>query len=216
MRDRIPTPQGAGVAAIATTLISAVAVIALAGAAQTTIPIAVFGATLFIAAVGFADDVKSIPIVVRLLLQGIAVAAVMLAASESLRIVPACPLCVERGLLLLAGLWFVNLVNFMDGLDLLTAAEIVPISKRGVRAQSRAGCAGDRLRDDPVNAGPTLRHRRHHYRTPDAPLLAPAARRLIQLLPCEFADQAGVVGHRCVEIETPGYLGRAFGPPRVF
>ena len=47
-------------------------------------------------------------------------------------------------------------------------------------------------------------------------LLAPAARRLIQLLPCEFADQAGVVGHRCVEIETPGYLGRAFGPPRVF
>jgi len=27
------------------------------------------------------------------------------------------PLWIERGLLLLAGLWFVNLVNFMDGLD---------------------------------------------------------------------------------------------------
>jgi UDP-N-acetylmuramyl pentapeptide phosphotransferase/UDP-N-acetylglucosamine-1-phosphate transferase len=128
MRDRIPTRQGAGVAVIATTLISAAAVIALAGAAQTTIPIAAFGATLFIATVCFADDVKSIPVVARLLLQGIAVAAVMLAAPESLRIVPACPLCVERGLLLLTGLGFVNLVNFMDGLDLLTTAEIVPIT----------------------------------------------------------------------------------------
>jgi len=31
-------------------------------------------------------------------------------------------------LLLLAGLWFVNLVNFMDGLDLMTVAEIVPVT----------------------------------------------------------------------------------------
>ncbi len=30
--------------------------------------------------------------------------------------------------MLLAGLWFVNLVNFMDGLDLMTAAEAVPVS----------------------------------------------------------------------------------------
>jgi len=45
-----------------------------------------------------------------------------------LRIVPACPLWIERGLLLLAGLWFVNLVNFMDGLDLMTVAEIVPLT----------------------------------------------------------------------------------------
>ena len=42
------------------------------------IPIAVFGATLFIAAVGFADDVNSIPVLPRLLLQGVAVAAVSL------------------------------------------------------------------------------------------------------------------------------------------
>ena len=69
-----------------------------------------------------------IPVLPRLLLQGAAVAAVILAAPEHLRIVPACPLWLERGLLLLAGLWFVNLVNFMDGLDLMTAAEIVPIT----------------------------------------------------------------------------------------
>jgi UDP-N-acetylmuramyl pentapeptide phosphotransferase/UDP-N-acetylglucosamine-1-phosphate transferase len=125
---RIPTPQGAGIAVIAATLIAAVTVIALAGTAETKIPVAVFGATLFIAAVGFADDVNTIPVVPRLLLQGLAVAAVILAAPENLRIVPACPFWLERGLLFLAGLWFVNLVNFMDGLDLMTVAEIVPIT----------------------------------------------------------------------------------------
>src|ERR1700686_2754255 len=42
--------------------------------------------------------------------------------------IPACPLPIERAVLLLAGLWFVNLVNFMDGLDLMTTAEAVPIA----------------------------------------------------------------------------------------
>src|SRR5438477_10063413 len=125
---RVPTPQGGGIAVIAATLISAVTVIAFAGAAEMKIAVAVFGATLFIAAVGFADDVNSIPVVPRLLLQGLAVAAVILATPENLRIVPACPFWLERGLLLLAGLWFVNLVNFMDGLDLMTVAEIVPVT----------------------------------------------------------------------------------------
>ncbi|MDE5453071.1 glycosyl transferase [Bradyrhizobium sp. CSA112] len=125
---RIPTPQGAGIAVITATLITTVAVIVLAGAAEMKIPVAVFAATLFIGAVGIADDVKSIPVVPRLLLQGLAVAAVILAAPENLRIVSACPFWLERGLLLLAGLWFVNLVNFMDGLDLMTVAEIVPVT----------------------------------------------------------------------------------------
>jgi len=47
---------------------------------------------------------------------------------EAMRIVPALPLAAERILLLVGGVWFVNLVNFMDGLDLMTSAEAVPIS----------------------------------------------------------------------------------------
>ncbi len=35
---------------------------------------------------------------------------------------------IERSLILFAGLWFVNLVNFMDGLDLMTVAEVVPVT----------------------------------------------------------------------------------------
>ncbi|MFO1109787.1 MAG: glycosyltransferase family 4 protein [Bradyrhizobium sp.] len=125
---RVPTPQGAGIAVITATLVVAGLVIALAGSAGMTIPAVVFGATLFIAAVGLADDVNSIPVLPRLLLQGAAVAAIVFSAPESLRIVASFPLWAERALVLLAGLWFVNLVNFMDGLDLMTAAEAVPVS----------------------------------------------------------------------------------------
>jgi UDP-N-acetylmuramyl pentapeptide phosphotransferase/UDP-N-acetylglucosamine-1-phosphate transferase len=125
---RIPTPQGAGIAVIAATLVAAGAIIAWLGAADLKIPFVVFAATLFIAMVGFADDLKSIPVLPRLLLQAAAVSAILFTASGDLRIVPACPLWIERGLLLLAALWFVNLVNFMDGLDWMTVAEVVPIT----------------------------------------------------------------------------------------
>src|ERR1700679_3793573 len=59
---RVPTPQGAGIAVIAATLVVAGAVTACAG---TSIPIAVLAAALFIAVVGFADDLKSIPVLTR-------------------------------------------------------------------------------------------------------------------------------------------------------
>ena len=123
---RVPTPQGAGIAVIAATLL--VAGVLISSASDLTIPVAVFAASLFIAVVGVVDDVKSIDVLPRLLLQGAAVAAVVFTASSDLRIVAACPLWIERGLLLLAGLWFVNLVNFMDGLDWMTVAEVVPIT----------------------------------------------------------------------------------------
>jgi UDP-N-acetylmuramyl pentapeptide phosphotransferase/UDP-N-acetylglucosamine-1-phosphate transferase len=125
---RTPTPQGAGIAVIAATLLVAGLIVTGAGLTGLKIPIAVFAASLFIAIVGFADDVKSIAVLPRLLLQGAAVAAIVFTASSELRIVPGCPLWIERTLLLFAGLWFVNLVNFMDGLDWMTVAEAVPIT----------------------------------------------------------------------------------------
>ena len=113
-----------------------------------SIPVAVFAAALFIAVVGFADDLKSIPVLPRLLLQAVAVGAILFTAPGDLRIVPACPLWIERGLLLLAGLWFVNLVNFMDGLDWMTVAEVVPITGAMVdpRLARRISAAGDHRR----------------------------------------------------------------------
>lgn len=125
---RVPTPQGAGIAVIAATLVVAGIILASADTAHLNIPFAIFGASLFIASVGFADDVKSIPVLPRLILQAVAVGTILFTAPSDLRIVPVCPLWIERGVLLLAGLWFVNLVNFMDGLDWMTVAEVVPVT----------------------------------------------------------------------------------------
>lgn len=122
---RIPTPQGAGIAVISATLIVA---FALAAWVDVAIPPALVIATIVIALVGFADDIVSLPVPVRLVLQAACVGAVVFTAPETARIVPALPLMLERGLILLAGIWFVNLVNFMDGLDLMTVAEVVPVT----------------------------------------------------------------------------------------
>ncbi|MBR1129988.1 glycosyl transferase [Bradyrhizobium iriomotense] len=122
---RIPTPQGAGIAVISATLLVASVWAAWANVA---IPPALVIATIAIALVGFADDIVSLPVTVRLVLQAAAVGAVVFTAPETARIVPAMPLALERGLILLAGIWFVNLVNFMDGLDLMTVAEVVPVT----------------------------------------------------------------------------------------
>jgi len=121
----VPTPQGAGIAVIAATLIVACAYEFAAGE---PVPYLLFGAAIFIGAVGFVDDVRTILVLPRLLLQAAAVAAVVFSAPADLRIVPAIPLALERAGLLFAGLWFVNLVNFMDGLDLMTTAEVVPVT----------------------------------------------------------------------------------------
>jgi UDP-N-acetylmuramyl pentapeptide phosphotransferase/UDP-N-acetylglucosamine-1-phosphate transferase len=125
---RTPTPQGAGIAVIGATLLVAGIFASWVTTTDMNIPVVLIGATLFIAVVGFADDLKSIPVLPRLVLQALAVAAILLTASADLRIVPACPLWIERGLIFLASLWFVNLVNFMDGLDWMTVAEVVPIT----------------------------------------------------------------------------------------
>ena len=135
---RIPTPQGAGIAVIAATL--AIAGIVLAGTATSSnFPETLFAATLFIAAVGFADDMKPIPVLPRLLLQAMAVGAIVLASPDDLRIAPMFPLWIERALIVLAGLWFVNLVNFMDGIDWITTAEVVPITA----AMTMLGLSGE-------------------------------------------------------------------------
>jgi UDP-N-acetylmuramyl pentapeptide phosphotransferase/UDP-N-acetylglucosamine-1-phosphate transferase len=122
---RIPTPQGAGIAVIAATL---VVVAACALAADIAPPLILFGATVFIALVGMVDDIRPIPVLPRLLLQAAAVAAIVYSAPHDLRVAPALPLRIEQAVVLVAGVWFVNLVNFMDGLDLITVAEVVPVT----------------------------------------------------------------------------------------
>ncbi|MFC0239770.1 MraY family glycosyltransferase [Rhodopseudomonas telluris] len=124
---KIPTPQGAGIAVVAATLTVAAGAIAVVSSAA-AIPALLFGATVLIAVVGTIDDIHPIPVLPRLLLQAIAVGIVLAVLPENLQILPMVPVWIERAVLLVAALWFVNLVNFMDGLDWMTVSEVVPIA----------------------------------------------------------------------------------------
>lgn len=123
-----PTPQGGGIAVLAATFAATCLGIFALGAPIAPPPAAIFAATVLIACVGAVDDIHPLAVVPRLLLQALAVAAVIYALPEELRPLPVLPWWLERVVLFLAGVWFVNLVNFMDGIDWMTVAEVVPIA----------------------------------------------------------------------------------------
>jgi UDP-N-acetylmuramyl pentapeptide phosphotransferase/UDP-N-acetylglucosamine-1-phosphate transferase len=127
---KTPTPQGGGIAIVAAfIIISSAGIIASGAASIAMIPsiAAVFLATILIAVLGAVDDIRPIAVAPRLLLQILAVAIVIATLPGDFQMTPFLPSWAERILLVLAGTWFVNLVNFMDGLDWMTVAEFVPL-----------------------------------------------------------------------------------------
>jgi UDP-N-acetylmuramyl pentapeptide phosphotransferase/UDP-N-acetylglucosamine-1-phosphate transferase len=126
-----PTPQGGGIAVVVATLLVAWAGVILS---SNLLPyqggqlLAVSGATALLAVVGALDDIHSLPAAARLAMQCIAVGAVITALPPEVRVIPHVPWGIERAGLFLVGVWFVNLVNFMDGIDWMTVAEAVPVT----------------------------------------------------------------------------------------
>lgn len=128
---REPTPQGGGLGVVLATLIPAWLAAAMAGALPAGTPTllsALTGGVVLLTLVGLLDDMHSLSPGPRLLVQCLAVGLVLATLPLDVRLVPALPLWVERACLLLLGIWFVNLVNFMDGIDWMTVAEAVPIT----------------------------------------------------------------------------------------
>jgi UDP-N-acetylmuramyl pentapeptide phosphotransferase/UDP-N-acetylglucosamine-1-phosphate transferase len=132
---REPTPQWGGVAVVAGTVLIIMAVAPFApqigsawpyGPAATLAPVLI--ATLTLAATGAVDDQRGLPVGVRLGVQTLAVAGVIMALPSEVRVVADLPLALERALLVLGGIGFVNVVNFMDGIDWITVAEVVPVA----------------------------------------------------------------------------------------
>ena len=124
---KVPTPQGGGIAVIAATTIAvAVAEIFVYQTDDELRLAIVFAATIGLALVGVTDDLRPLDAIPRLLLQILAVGAVVVTLPPDMRIVPAVPWWIDRAFLLVGGVWLVNVVNFMDGIDWMTVAEIVP------------------------------------------------------------------------------------------
>jgi UDP-N-acetylmuramyl pentapeptide phosphotransferase/UDP-N-acetylglucosamine-1-phosphate transferase len=110
---REPTPQGGGIAVIVATLLAAWLGVSLAGRT----------------AAGAQGDVLALTVAaLALALQCAAVGFVLAFIPAESRIIPELPWWIERAGLLLGGIWFVNLTNFMDGIDWMTVAEAVPIA----------------------------------------------------------------------------------------
>jgi UDP-N-acetylmuramyl pentapeptide phosphotransferase/UDP-N-acetylglucosamine-1-phosphate transferase len=140
---RQPTPQGGGIAVVAATVVATVLGVFILGASFTAPLVTAFASVIIMACVGAADDIHPLKVTPRLALQALAVLAAVYALPNDLRVVFFLPLWLERLLLFVGGVWFVNLVNFMDGIDWMTVAEVVPITG----ALVALGCLGALTRD---------------------------------------------------------------------
>jgi UDP-N-acetylmuramyl pentapeptide phosphotransferase/UDP-N-acetylglucosamine-1-phosphate transferase len=124
------TPQGGGIAVIlATTIVLGAVTLIFPGQLSEPPRIAVvFASVILLALVGVTDDIRPLEAIPRLFLQATAVTVVLAALPVELRIFPIVPWWIERALLFVAMVWFVNLVNFMDGIDWMTVVEVVPVT----------------------------------------------------------------------------------------
>jgi UDP-N-acetylmuramyl pentapeptide phosphotransferase/UDP-N-acetylglucosamine-1-phosphate transferase len=127
---KTPTPQGGGIAVIAATVVvfATIAIFSPALITESWRLAVVFVSAIALAVIGITDDIRPIAVLPRLLLQAIAVVTVVASLPDDLRVLVVLPWWIERALIFVAVLWFVNLVNFMDGIDWMTVVEVVPLS----------------------------------------------------------------------------------------
>lgn len=126
---KIPTPQGGGIAVVGAALMTVMPAIVVLDLPPEFVRsfLMTACASVVLAVIGAVDDIRPLPAGLRLLLQTAVVAAVVV--TSGIRIFPEwLPISLEQALLVFGGVWFVNLVNFMDGLDWITVAEMVPVT----------------------------------------------------------------------------------------
>ena len=120
-----PTPHGGGLAIIAV-VVPALCVAALL---QSTSPLPVYlvsGLALGLAIISWIDDLRDLNPAVRFLAQFIAV-GLSLAVLPPPHITAFIPPALEQALMAFAWVWFINLYNFMDGIDGISGVETASI-----------------------------------------------------------------------------------------
>jgi UDP-N-acetylmuramyl pentapeptide phosphotransferase/UDP-N-acetylglucosamine-1-phosphate transferase len=125
------TPQWGGLAVVSATITVAALAIFLSprfGAETVSQMIVVLLAAVLMIALGVVDDLRNLAPLYKLAVQAVAVTLVIVALPDDMRVLPFVPLWLEQVLLFFSGLWFVNLVNFMDGVDWMMVAEVVPVT----------------------------------------------------------------------------------------
>ncbi|MFZ4789263.1 MAG: glycosyl transferase, partial [Beijerinckiaceae bacterium] len=112
----VPTPQGGGFAVVCVTLGAALVCAWRFEIVWPPESLAVLAGMLVLMGIGGLDDIKPLPAIPRLMAQILVIGLIILFMPDTIRLLPdVLPLWAERLLAGLALLWFVNLVNFMDG-----------------------------------------------------------------------------------------------------
>lgn len=135
---KVPVPVGAGIAIVATTLAlwpwwrsgphAAHHVSLLVGFAS-------------LGAVSWIDDRRQLSAGMRLGAQALTVGLCLASLPADARVLDFLPLMLERLLLGLAWLWFINLFNFMDGIDGLAGSETIAVALGYLIVVASAGLA---------------------------------------------------------------------------
>ncbi len=118
-------PRGGGIAVMAVVTFGCGLIAWWRGDSFNLYTVAILAAGL--AAVSFIDDLRGLPAYQRLALQALAVALGCLALPEAGVFQGLLPPAADRLLAAFFWLWFVNLYNFMDGIDGITAVETTAI-----------------------------------------------------------------------------------------
>jgi UDP-N-acetylmuramyl pentapeptide phosphotransferase/UDP-N-acetylglucosamine-1-phosphate transferase len=120
-----PTPQGGGIAVLLGIFFACAVLPALGW----TAPLAsVLMAAVALGILGGIDDIRGLPAGPRFVVQAIAAMFVLVLLPTDFRVVSALPWWLERGMMFFGLVWFINLTNFMDGIDWMTVAETIPIA----------------------------------------------------------------------------------------
>jgi UDP-N-acetylmuramyl pentapeptide phosphotransferase/UDP-N-acetylglucosamine-1-phosphate transferase len=123
------TPQGAGLAVMTSLLVVCIAAILLGAVALQPRLAPVLASAVFLTVLGTLDDAHALPVAWRFVGQTIAALLIVLTLPPDFRILPELlPLAVERALMALGVVWFINAINFLDGLDWMTVVQVVPMT----------------------------------------------------------------------------------------
>jgi UDP-N-acetylmuramyl pentapeptide phosphotransferase/UDP-N-acetylglucosamine-1-phosphate transferase len=122
----IPIPRGAGIAVVGAILLACLALSQLVLTPTISRPVLV--GTALLAAVSWIDDVRSLPAAVRLAVQLVAIGLALRAGLPAGPVFQGwLPAALDGIATALLWLWFINLFNFMDGIDGLAGSEAAAI-----------------------------------------------------------------------------------------
>ncbi|MDX1485150.1 MAG: glycosyltransferase family 4 protein [Alphaproteobacteria bacterium] len=137
-----PTPRGGGIGVLAVAL-PLMGVIAWLYQPADTVTWAALGAAGILALVSWADDVRGVPVMLRLGAHIACVVLVLALVPEAFTLFQgALPLVLDRLIAALLWVWFLNLYNFMDGIDGLAGVETAAIGAGIFAATALIGAQG--------------------------------------------------------------------------